>query len=75
MYEKATKAQRIEASERAEQAWKSSRKDAVRMLTDYLGGKPTSIETAIAAKAFQFGYMKAVENCQNCEAAKLLILR
>ncbi len=75
MYEKTAQAQRIEAIEKAEKAWKSSRNDAVRMLADWLGGKPTSIETAIAAKAFQFGYMKAAENCKDCEATKQLILR
>ena len=75
MYEKTTQAQRVEASEKAEQAWKTSRHDVVKLLTDWLGGKPTSIERAIAAKAFQLGYIKAAENCQDCEAAKQLVLR
>lgn len=75
MYEKTAHAKQIEASEQAEQAWKNCRKDAVKMLTDWLGGRPTNIETAIAAKAFQLGYRKASENCQQCEAAKQLILR
>ena len=75
MYEKIAQAQRIEASEKAEQAWKTSRHDIVKLLTDWLGGKPTSIEAAIAAKAFQQGFVKASESCQDCEAAKQLILR
>ena len=69
MYEKTAQAKRIEASTQSKQAWKTSRKDFIKMLTDWLGGKPTNIETVIASKAFTFGYMKAADNSQDCEAS------